>query len=119
MKNPKPRSVDSLNISIGTDKCCVKIWQQISRRQFQSYSTASKCKKNRIALFWISTGLITLSTETYGLSFNNDAYKPSSNRMRVGLKNVWISGEVIPRERKLHMKLFLVVFLIVLYVEQK
>ena len=29
--------------------------------------------------------------------------------MRVGLKNVWISGEVIPRERKLLMKLFLVV----------
>ena len=88
MKNPKPRSVDSLNISIGTDKCCVKIWQQISRRQFQSYSTASKCKKNRIALFWISTGLITLSTETYGLPFNNDAYKPSSNRMRVGFEKV-------------------------------
>ena len=39
--------------------------------------------------------------------------------MRLGLKNVWISGEVNPRERKLLMKLFLVEFLIVLYVDQK
>jgi len=97
MKNPKPRSVDSLNISIGTDKCCVKIWQQISRRQFQSYSTASKCKKNRIALFWISTGLITLSTDKRLV--NNDACVifeqvcvniPPESYEQVLLKNVWM-----------------------------
>ena len=51
-------------------------------------------------------GLITLSTDIRLV--HNDACGPWKH-VRVGLKMCGLCGEVIPRERKLLMKLFLVV----------